>query len=91
MVRGIRYPIHTRPDIAFSVEIVSTFIEKPTIMHQNVVKRILRYVKGTLDFGLTYMKDSGNNMLTGYLDNDLAGHIDDKKSTKGIVFYLNKV
>lgn len=40
------------------------------MMHQNVAKRILHYVKGTLDFGLIYTKDSGNN--TGYSNSDLA-------------------
>lgn len=50
----------------------------------------MQYVKGTLDFGLTYIEDSGNNLLTGYSDSDLAGHVDDKKSTGGMAFYLNE-
>lgn len=73
--------VHTRPDITYSVGIVSRFMEKPTVMHKNAAKRILRYIKGTLNFGLIYTKDSRNNLLTGYSDSDLAGHVQDRKST----------
>ncbi|XP_074328332.1 secreted RxLR effector protein 161-like [Apium graveolens] len=65
-------------------------MEKPTILYQNAAKRILRYIKGTLDFGLIYTRDNKNNMITGYLDSDLAGHVEDRKSTGGMVFYLNE-
>lgn len=43
-----------------------------------------------MGFGLVYSKHSGNNLLTGFSDSDLAGHIDDRKSTRGLVFYLNE-
>lgn len=89
MVGGLRYLVHTRPDIAFSVGIVSRFMEKPTVMHLNAVKRIYRYIRGTVDFGLVYSKTSGNNVLNGYSDSDLGGHLDDRKSTSGVAFYLN--
>lgn len=56
------------------------------MFHQNAAKRILRYVKGTLEFGLVYTKKSGNNLLTGYSDSDMGGNIDDRKSTGGMVF-----
>lgn len=87
---GLRYLVHTRPDIAFPVGIVSRYMEQPTTMHLNAVKRILRYVKGTVEFGLVYTKNGGNNILTGYSDSDLAGHIDDRRSTGGMAFYLNE-
>ncbi|XP_074343064.1 secreted RxLR effector protein 161-like [Apium graveolens] len=90
MIGGLRYLVHTRPDIAYSVGIVSRFTEKPTLMHQNATKCILQYVKGTLGYGLIYMKTSGNNVLTGYSDNDLAGHIEDRKSTITMAFHLNE-
>lgn len=53
------------------------------------VKQIMRYVKGTIQFGLVYSENSRNNVLNGFLDSDLAGLLDDRKSTSGMVFYLN--
>ncbi|XP_074346193.1 secreted RxLR effector protein 161-like [Apium graveolens] len=64
-------------------------MEKPTVMHQLAAKRILRYVKGTMNFGLVYT-GGGIESLTGYSDSDLAGHVDDRRSTGGMVFYLNE-
>ena len=52
MVGGLRYLVHTRPNKAYVVGVVSRFRENPTVLHKNAVKRILRYVKGTLQFGL---------------------------------------
>lgn len=89
LIGGLRYLVHTRPDIAYSVGIMSRFMEKPTSMHLNAAKRVLRYVKGTLNYGMVYTKDSGNNILTGYTDSDLAGNIVDRKNTRGMAFYLN--
>ena len=51
------------------------------------VKRIIRYVNGTLDYGLWYLKDS-NVCLAGYSNVDWAGSVDDRKSTFGGCFYL---
>lgn len=90
MIGGLRYLVHSRPDIAYSVGIVSRYMEKPTMVHQMAAKRILRYVKGTLHFGLVYTKGNGSDLLTGYSDSDLAGHVDDRRSTAGMVFYLNE-
>lgn len=83
MVGGLRYLVHTRPDVAYSVGIVSRYMERPTVLHLNAAKRILRYIQGTLEYGLVYSKDSSNNVLTGYSDSDLAGHVDDRRSTGG--------
>lgn len=90
IVGGLRYLVHTRPDIAYAVGVGSRYMERPTIMHMNAVKRILRYIQGTVGYGLMYSKKSGNNILTGYTNSDLAGHLDDRKSTGGMVFYLNE-
>lgn len=90
IIGGLRYLVHTRPDISYAVGIISRYMEKPTEMHLNAAKKILRYVKGTLNYGLIYSKDSANNAITGFSDSDLAGNIEDRKSTSGIVFYLNE-
>lgn len=62
-------------------------MERLTTIHLNVAKRILRYIKGTLEYGLIYTKDAVNNILTGYSDSDLAGHIEDRKST-GVWYFI---
>lgn len=89
-VGGLRYLVHTRPDISFSMGIVSRYMEYPTTLHMNAVKRILRYVKGTLDYGLVYSKGTGNYLLSGYSDSNLAGNVEDRKSTIEVAFYLNE-
>lgn len=90
IVGGLRYLVHTRPDIAYVVGIVSRYMERPTTLHMNAVKRILRYIKGTIGYGLVYTKTSRNNILTGFTDSDLAGHLDDRKSTAGMIFFLSQ-
>lgn len=90
MIGGLRYLVHTRPDIAYSVGITSRYMERPTKLHLNAVKRIMRYIKGTTQYGLVYSKDSCNNVLTGFSDSDLGGHLDDRRSTGGMVYYLNE-
>lgn len=85
----LRYLLHTRPHLSYSVGVLSRFVERPTVMHQSAVKQVLRYLKGTLNWGLFYPANGGDVVLTGYSDNDLAGNLDDRKSTAGMAFYLN--
>lgn len=89
IVGGLRYLVHTRPDIAYAVGIVSRYMERPTVLHQAAVKRILRYIKGTTNYGLIYSKGTGNHLLEGYSDSDLAGNTEDRRSTGAMAFYLN--
>ncbi|XP_074360200.1 secreted RxLR effector protein 161-like [Apium graveolens] len=65
-------------------------MERPTVTHLTAAKRILRYVKGTLNFGLIYTKGQGNYLLSGFSDSDLAGNVDDRKSTGGVAFNLDE-
>ena len=57
LMGSLRYLTHTRPDLMFSVGYLSRYIENPTTEHTSAVKRILRYVKGTLELGLVYEKN----------------------------------
>ena len=59
--------VETRPDIAYTVSIVSRFASNPTKNHFGAAKRILRYLKGTIHHGITYNKDSE---LIGYSNTD---------------------
>lgn len=87
LVGCLRYLTCTRPDILFSVGIVSRYMEAPTVTHLKAAKRILRYLKGTVDYGLFY-SSSEEFQLIGYSDSDFAGDLDDRKSTTGFVFFM---
>ncbi|XP_066355046.1 uncharacterized mitochondrial protein AtMg00810-like [Miscanthus floridulus] len=63
IVGGLRYLTHTRPDIAFMVGYVSRFMEDPRKDHWSVGKRLLRYVKGTLDQAIISPKSGGKGGL----------------------------
>ena len=87
VVGSLRYLVNTRPDLAYSVGFISRFMENPTTEHLAVMKRVLRYVAGTLHFGCHY-KRKKDPQLVGYSDSDMAGDIDTRKSTSGILFFL---
>ena len=74
----------TRPDIAYAVSNVAKFCEE----HWTAVKRIMRYLQGTLKYGLLYNKDSSSECV-GYADADWAGDLDDCKSTSGYLFQIS--
>lgn len=76
----------TRPDISHAVGVVSKFNSKPTEAHLTAVKRILRYLKGTINLALKYKNES--SPLIGYSDADWAGDLDDRHSTTGNLFLL---
>jgi hypothetical protein len=86
----LRYLLHTRPDMCFSVGMASRYMERPTLMHQRAVKQILRYLKGTVDYGLVYTQEGKQEMLVAYSDSDHAGDVVGRRSTGGMVFYLNE-
>ncbi|XP_070014164.1 uncharacterized mitochondrial protein AtMg00810-like [Nicotiana sylvestris] len=87
LVGCLWYLTCTMPDILFAIGVVSRFMEAPTSTHLKIAKRILRYLKCTIDFGLFYSSFSDFN-LVGVCDNDYAGDTDDRKSTTGFVFFL---
>jgi hypothetical protein len=88
LVGSLRYLAHTRPDLALSVGYVSRFMQRPTTEHQQAVKRIIRYVTGTLNHGLYYSRCPREAHLVGYSDSDHVGDIDTSKSTSGILFFV---
>jgi len=82
MIEKLQYVVHTRPDIALVVGIVKRFSTKPKENCMMAVKRILRYLKGTEDYGL-WLKLGENLNLKVFTDVDWARNIDDRKSTSG--------
>ncbi|XP_065075013.1 uncharacterized protein LOC135698808 [Ochlerotatus camptorhynchus] len=77
----------TRPDIAFAVNVVSQYSANPGRPHWEAVKRIIRYLKGTITKKLEY-STSGPADIVGYSDADWGGDADDRKSTTGYVFMM---
>ncbi|KAL5841705.1 hypothetical protein ACOSQ3_012308 [Xanthoceras sorbifolium] len=76
----------TRPDIAQAVGAVSRYMNNPGKIHWEAVKWILRYLRGTTNKTLCFK--GGDTTLTGYVDADLAGNVDIRKSTTGYVYTL---
>jgi len=74
------YITATRPDIMFGVSFISRFMASPTEVHLQAAKRILRYLKGTINYGIFYKKNE-NKQLIAYTDSDYARDITDRKST----------
>lgn len=87
LVGNLIYLTTTRPDISFAVSYISCFMSVPKADHWIAAKCVLRYVRGTPDYGLLYTRSS-NPILNGYTDSDWAGSIHDCKSTTGYVFNL---
>ena len=87
IIRSLLYLKASRPDIAFSVGVCARYQANPKESHLTAIKRIIRYVNGTSNYGQWYSKDS-NACLAGYSDADWAGSVDDRKSTSGGCFYL---
>ena len=78
----------SRPDLSIAVSVLSKFMSKPGVEHWKGVKRVLRYVQGTLDYGLMYSADDTSTTLTGYTDADWAGDLSTRRSTTGYVFQV---
>ena len=86
IVGALQYLTFTRPDIAFSVNQACQFMHNPMESHVVAVKRILRYLRGTLDYGIHFQLDTLN--LQAYSDADWAGDPNDRRSVSGFVVYL---
>jgi Reverse transcriptase (RNA-dependent DNA polymerase) len=90
LIGSLRYLTYTRSDIMFVVGVESRYMESPRTSQWKATKRILRYVRGTVDLRLHYSKINSFK-LAGYSDNDWCGDIDDKKSTSGFTFYARDI
>ncbi|XP_048232904.1 secreted RxLR effector protein 161-like [Ricinus communis] len=88
VVGSLMYLTATHPDMIFMVNLISRYMENPTEMHLQVAKRVLKYLKGTIEFGIFYKK-GGDGELHVYSDSDYAGDLEDRKSTSGYIFLLS--
>lgn len=87
IVGSLLYLTITRPDLAYSASFLSRFMNAPSTSHVGAAKRVLRYLKGSINFGIMFERNK-DVKLEGYADSDWAGSIDDMKSTSGYVFSL---
>jgi hypothetical protein len=86
LVGALHYLTFTRPDISFSVHQVCQYMSTPTTIHLAAAKRILRYLRGTLNHGIVF--SPGPIQLSAFTDADWAGDPDDRRSTSGYLVYL---
>jgi histone deacetylase 1/2 len=87
IVGGLQYLTLTRPDLAYSVNKVCQYLHASTTEYWTAVKRILRYVKDTVNTGITFVK-SCSTFLSAFSDADWAGSIDDRRSTGGFAIFF---
>ncbi|XP_058726399.1 secreted RxLR effector protein 161-like [Vicia villosa] len=87
MIGSLLYLTARRPDIAFPIRVCARYQVEPKVSHINQVKRILKYVNGTSDYGMLYSHGSCS-LLIGYCDGDCEESVDDKKSTSGGCFFM---
>ncbi|GJU07669.1 gag/pol polyprotein [Tanacetum coccineum] len=103
VVGSLQYVTLSRPDIAFAVNKVCQYMHAPTENHWSAVKRILRYLHGTVEHGMLIRRSFGSTLqaftdvlwkgnpdtsLEGFSDSDWAGDSDDRRSTGGFAIYL---
>ena len=87
MIGSLLYLTASRPDISFSVGVCARYQANPKESHVKAVKRIIKYISGTSDFGIKYTFDT-NVEIAGYTDSDWAGDANDRKSTSGGAFFV---
>ena len=87
MISSLLYLATSRSDISYSVGVYARYQANPKESHITTLKRIIKYVKTTAEFGVWYNKDT-KDVLARYSDADWAGNADDRKSTSGGCFYV---
>ena len=87
MIGFLMYLANMRPCIFFVVNTLSQFLTDPRSVHLIAAKHILRYLKGTVDYGLKYEVNQKIN-LEGYVDSDWEGNAIDRNSTSGCCFSM---
>ncbi|XP_019181380.1 PREDICTED: uncharacterized protein LOC109176402 [Ipomoea nil] len=88
LVGALQYLTVTRPDLSFSVNRLCQFMHLPSNDHWGLLKRVPRYIKGTITYGLR-LTASASSTIHGFSDSDWAGCPIDRKSTSGYAVFLS--
>lgn len=88
-IGALQYLTNTRPDISYSVNKLSQYMSAPCVEHWHGIKRILRYLRGTMNYSL-HIKPSADLDLNGFSDADWATSPDDRKSMAGHCVFLGE-
>ena len=89
LVGVLQYATITRPELSFAVNKISQFMQTPQLSHLKDLRKILHYIRGTLDYGLTFHPSSSLD-LVGFCDADWASDLDDRRSTSGYCVFLGQ-
>jgi hypothetical protein len=89
IVGSLMYITATRPDMMFVMSFISRFMIRLIEFHLQIAKRALRYLKGTVDYGI-FDKKNGDKQLVPFIDSDYVGDLEDRNSTSGYVFMLSE-
>ncbi|GJS25916.1 hypothetical protein Tco_0486536 [Tanacetum coccineum] len=89
LIGCLRYLLHTRPDLSYSVGLLSRFMQEPREQHMKAIRQVLRYVKGTKDYGITYKHNRGNK-IHGFSNSSYRVNTQEGKGTTGIIFYYGE-
>ena len=87
LVGRLIYATITRPDISYAVSALSQYMADPKESHVKAAKQLLRYMKGTHNYGLKFVA-SCDLLLAGYCDSNWANNVDDRRSTSKYCFSL---
>ena len=87
MIGSLMYLMNMRPDICFAMNTLSQYLTDSRHVHLIAAKLIMRYLKGTVDYGLKYKADQRIN-LEGYVDSDWAGSAINRKSSSWCCFSM---
>ncbi|XP_062099871.1 uncharacterized mitochondrial protein AtMg00810-like [Humulus lupulus] len=86
--RAVQYLTFTRPNISYVVQQVCLFMHNPHEQHFHTLRRILCYIKGTIEFGM-HLTSSPATGLVSYMDADWGGCSDTRRSTFGYCIFLS--